>query len=976
MTIIIAALFLPKQPHFLQQLPLSKNISQDSLLENYTLPRIKSNSSLTQLLNSEEFLQNLTAGASNVHSPKKVFYKIGSTKSQDSLFDDTEQLLKNVNKSLRQQLLKTSVYKSTGAIPTLKTTNSNIPSDLKSNNLSTGLPSKHSPINPDLLQQRQIQMYSDNVPNQIDNEMDNDLDSIKINNEDAEEQLEVPKFGGFSHNKAKLLLLNSQDLFNKLPWEIIDNEHSLAHLIWSSSVENPPKENLQWIGTMGIPTDSLNDKVLNNITERLKTEFNCCSIVTDDDILQGAYKNFGKKILWPTLHYQLPDSPSSKIFETDSWHQYVALNEKFAERIIKNYKDGDTIWIHDYHLMLLPRLVRLRFPNAKIGFFLHVSFPSSEVFRCLAHRTEILNGLLAANFIGFQTVEYLSHFLQTCNSILKADITVPGKEIQYLGQITTCQAIPMGIDPFKLQLKIINDPKVKKWRDIVKERWGSVKLIVSKDSIDRISGLEKKLIAYEKFLHQNPDWIGKVTLLQIGYNVENAIDLNLKKKIMILIDRINSLPLNIEIQPPIVFIQQDLELEQDLAINCEADLFWVNSLRAGMNLSCQEFITSTMFKHAPLLLSEFTGSASILSEGSIMINPWDIKQVSEKVKYCLDEITQQQKYYNWKTLVKKIINNDSDYWLHSNIAQINQSWKNLKERTTVSKLTFGILSNDYLETKKHFFLFKLNQPPSDRTLSILNDLSSDAKHNNIVYVINSFSKVNLETLFNRAPNVGLIAENGAFVRLNNNWYNMTDTSVNNAINWQNEVIKLLDDKMERLPGTYYKISDSMIRFHTENADDKDRVDSALSDIMGHINSMFKRYQIISFVRNGVVYIQQSGLSLVALKFLLKFYNSSDTLEIDGLHGRKKSIDLAMISPQIDFICITGSSSPIVDPLFQYINQEMDDTTDASNSEKSSQTAIVQHRHTVVYGTPLATHAQEHIYGRNELMNMLEGLTQL
>lgn len=776
------------------------------------------------------------------------------------------------------------------------------------------------------------------------------------NDDDLRQEYLVPQFGGFSTTSKvrETLLKSSRELFAQLPWTIVNSDKgngSLKNAVNTAVNEKTTKENVKWVGTMGIPTDEIPDEIVENIAKVMEEQYNCGAVVTDDITFKGAYKNYCKQILWPTLQYQIPDNPKSKAFEDHSWQYYHRLNQQFAEKIINVYKDGDIIWIHDYHLMLVPGMVREVFPDAKIGFFLHVSFPSSEVFRCLAHREEILEGLIGANSLGFQTKEYARHFLQTSNRLLAADVS--DDELKYDGRIVSVKQVPVGIDYFTLREKL-KDENVLQWRHLIKERWHGKKLIVCRDQFDRIRGLYKKMLAYERFLKDNPQYIENVVLVQVC--IGKSTDLELERQIMVVVDRINSMSPNISLIQPVVFLHQELDFPQYLALNSEADLFMVNALREGMNLTCHEFIGCSSDKNAPLILSEFTGSSSVLSEGAMLVNPWDIKQVAACIKEGL-EMSREEKKRNWKKMVKSVITHDSDSWFVSCLQNLNNSWEFTKERSTVFNLRFETFSDDYNDTSKRLFIFKISEPPNSRMISVLNELSSK----NRVYIMNSFSKVVNESLYSRVNNIGLIAENGAFVRLNGDWYNIVED-----VNWRAEVVKILEDKVERLPGSYYKIADSMIRFHTENAENQERVSGVIGEAITHINTLFDDAGIHAYLHKNIVFVQQTGLSLNAVKFLLRYYNTAAsgdnvTPMINSEQSpRSRSDSISVSQKPIDFLCISGSSSPVIEPLFKLVK-------DQRNS------GMLRHGHSIVYGDTTSSYAREHVNGSNGLFNVLNRL---
>ncbi|CAB4252641.1 similar to Saccharomyces cerevisiae YMR261C TPS3 Regulatory subunit of trehalose-6-phosphate synthase/phosphatase complex, which synthesizes the storage carbohydrate trehalose [Maudiozyma barnettii] len=975
------------------------NLSQDSLILNTEhFKRNQSTTAIDRQVSSEQVMESLTSNApTNIGSPPPNLYPTNS--SVENFFGSSTNITMNrsasPSRSLPPQPLKSSICDD----PTeslLKSVNKSLLKHSIQNRQKTGQQQQ-----PSLKRLNSTLKYSSSkiVPTSLPphiQQIDSDLDDNKsIMNETT---YDVPPFGGISNQdptlKAKILD-NSHTLFEDLPCNLIPNDMkgngSLKNAINSFITQNTMKEfpddplvnHVSWIGTMGIATDELSEETIHGIVSTYNYDFNCFPVVTDDTTFRGCYKNYCKQILWPTLHYQIPDNPLSKAFEDHSWKFYQRVNQLFAETLIEQYKPGDTIWIHDYHLMLVPRMVRNKLPTAKIGFFLHISFPSSEVFRCLAHREDILDGLLGANFIGFQVKEYLKHFIQTCSRLLMADTIENDTVIEYQGNFIKIGNIPIGIDALDLQLQLFKDETVKEWRNAIRERWNDTKLIVSRDQFDRVRGLVQKLTAFEKFLLDNPKYIGEVSLIQICIGSSN--DENLKKQIAIIGDRINELTVSIGDTPPVVFLYQDLSYEQYLALNSEADLFWVNSQREGMNLSCHEFIASSLEKNAPLLLSEFTGSASELADGSLIINPWDIKCVSEAIKRGI-QLPNIEKRSNWKNLLKTIIVYDSDNWIKRNLNSINMSWKANEERSTLFKMNLTSLQTQYNKSEKRFFILKISKPPLARTLDILNELASDKA--NIVFVLSSFSKSVLEILYNRSPNVGLLAENGAYIRIDDNWYNMAD-----QIDWRTDVIKIFDDKMERLPGSYYKVSDSLVKFHTENAIDKERVKGTIGDIITHINSTFQDKDVHAYVLNDIIYVQQKGLAVQALQFLLNFYNSAtmnnetnnntnETNNVSSVAANFKKLlshttkitqpktdtetksdnsgKMSMIP--IDFMLVAGSSSPILEPIFNVIN-------------KCSKNGDFKFGHTITYGRgSVSTFAKEHITGLNELLNSLSRIS--
>jgi trehalose 6-phosphate synthase/phosphatase len=264
------------------------------------------------------------------------------------------------------------------------------------------------------------------------------------------------------------------------------------------------------VGTLGMPTDSLKDHTREKITRILEERYDSLAVLVGDNEFEGHYFHFCRNVLYPAFHYQMQESPRHKEYDDHSWSQYVKLNERFADAIATKWKPGDRIWINDYHLMLLPSLLRQRLPKAEIGFFMHTAFPSSEVFRCLTHREALLKGLLGANLIGFQTAEYVYHFHHTCNRILRLEVSADG--ILLPDRLLPTKAFPIGIDNILLESQR-KSSDVMDWVLKIRNRYEGKHLIVARDRLDAAGGIKQKLLAYEKFLKRYPEWRENVSFV-------------------------------------------------------------------------------------------------------------------------------------------------------------------------------------------------------------------------------------------------------------------------------------------------------------------------------------------------------------------------------------------------------------------------------------------------------------------------------
>lgn len=781
-------------------------------------------------------------------------------------------------------------------------------------------------------------------------------------------------YGGFSNPDIENELLTGENIFDTAPWKVVFADKGNVSLTKAVKMAFDAGiiHDRKWVGTIAMPSDSVSTKVLEDIGKTLSKDYNSDAVFADDETFQGHYQSFCKQILWPTLHYQIPDDPKSKAFEDHLWDQYKLLNQIIADKAVEVYlrenKDLDPndsqnmIWVHDYHLLLVPKMIRDKLPNAKIGFFLHVSFPSLEIFRVFAERKELLQGMLGANCILMQTDEYVRHFMQTCLRLLLADTNEMG--ISYNGRYTIVNTIPVGIDVPLLKDSLCGE-EVLEWRQMIRERWGGQKLLVLRDKLDRLRGIKQRLLAYEKLLLTHPEYVDNTVLIQIC--IGSVQDSDYEAEIMQIVSRINSLAENISVNQPVIFLQQDIDFEQYLALQCELEVFVVSSMREGLNLTCHEFIVATLEKKSPLVLSEFTGSSPLLEcggRGALMINPWDVKNFSEMLQKLL-VMSPEEKEERWKNCYDIVLEHDSKNWVKNCLKSINDGWEYDQRRSSnnIQPFVSSVLEDFYRagNGKSRLILLNLETPlailaiydtsstsgktpaagktdsfsePS-RITSLLNDLLLDPLNN--VYLISFLKRSDLDILYRTNPKLGLIAENGGYIKLigSKTWISLGDEQ--ELKSWMPQVAKLIESKVVRLPGSHIEVEDCTIRFHPGRAflEDHDRSLDVMGDCIQHINDVFQELEGIhaTLIRN-VVIVQQNQLTLKALQFVLSYYNSTmDKFEYSfkrmsslkmrnsTSHSSISSINSNSLNnnsdKHIDSLFIAGGSTLIDEPGFEY-----------------------------------------------------------
>jgi trehalose 6-phosphate synthase/phosphatase len=623
-----------------------------------------------------------------------------------------------------------------------------------------------------------------------------------------------------------------------------------------------------WVGTLGMPTDALEGtQQKQDIEDHMATEHDMLTVFTSDKDFDGHYSHFCKQILWPVFHYQIPDNPKSKAFEDHSWKYYVNVNRAFADKIVANWKRGDVVWVHDYHLLLVPAMLRERLPDAKIGFFLHVAFPSSEVFRCLAVRKQLLEGMLGANLIGFQIHEYTRHFLQTCSRLLGAEATTDGLQLE--DRFVDVVNLPIGIDPVYIKERRAT-PAVRQWVQTIRERYKGKRLIVARDKLDHVRGVRQKLLAYELFLNKHPEWRDQTVLIQVALSGSENGDLD--AAVSDIVTRVNSSWANLAYQP-VVYLKQDIDFPQYLGLLSVADALMITSQREGMNLTSHEYLfcqDGEIFpekKHGSLILSEFTGTSSLFGGNELAVNPWDYRQCSDAIKQAL-EMGDEEKERRWNKLYGAVMHHTGSHWFSEFLSRLDHVYEeqHSRDHTSVPRLSINSLASVYKRSERRLFILDyegtlvswgpMNQiiPVSpQRTVDVLNDLLLDER--NTIYVMSGRRPEELDRTFRRVPNLGLIAENGCFLKDcgKNTWVEMSDSS--QISSWKDSVKSIMTYYLERTPGAEIEERRCSLVFHYKSAEDYESAARQASDCASHINEASEEQRVHAIPLDGCIIVE-------------------------------------------------------------------------------------------------------------------------
>ena len=381
------------------------------------------------------------------------------------------------------------------------------------------------------------------------------------------------------------------------------------------------------------------------------------------DDIERFYEGFSNRVLWPLFHYLVDRVP----VEPSGWDAYRRVNERFARAVVDAYRPGDAIWVHDYQLMLVPALVRSHLPDARIGFFLHVPFPSSEVFRILPWRREILDGLVGADLLGFHTFAYLRHFVASLLHVqgIEADVS----EVRIGDRLVRLGVFPMGIDAASFDT-LARDPEVVAEAAAIRNDAGGRRILLGIDRLDYTKGIPRRLSAVERMLTRHPSLRDTIRYIQIAVPSRGTVDSyqRFRRRVEEAVGRINGDCGTLR-STPIHYMHRSVPRRQMVALFCAADVMLVTPLRDGMNLVAKEFVASRADGDGVLVLSEFAGAAAELGE-AVVVNPYDVDALAATI-YASLEMAPAERRARMRNLRRRVLEHDVHWWAGQFIERLN-----------------------------------------------------------------------------------------------------------------------------------------------------------------------------------------------------------------------------------------------------------------------------------------------------------------
>lgn len=524
---------------------------------------------------------------------------------------------------------------------------------------------------------------------------------------------------------------------------------------------------------------------------------------------QARWRRFAEHELYTLFHYKQHEPTNGKA-EKLAWADYYQMNQKFANRILEIYKPGDIVMIHDYHLLLLPLMLRQRIKHMYIGFFLHVPFPSSEFLRCLPRRKEVLEGVLGANLVGFQSYSYSRHFTSCCTRILGFKSDSVG--VDAYGNKVSVGVFPIGIDAAAVE-KLAFESKIDEKVVALRKLYEGKKLIVGRDRLDSVRGVAQKLMAFERFLDNFPEWRDKVVLIQVTSptSVEEEKEDSGNKianKVSELVSKINGIYGSLGFSP-VQHYPQYFSQEEYLALLRVADIGLITSVRDGMNTTSLEYVICQRDDHGPLILSEFSGTAGSLTD-AIHINPWDLEGVAQQINYALT-MSSDKKTAMHLSLFHHVKTKNVQSWSANLIKRLLVVLGTHNTVVATPLLDKAVLVSTYREANKRLFMFDydgtltpiVGDPaaaiPSERVIRTLKALASD--HRNAIWIISGRDQEFLTQYLGHIPELGFSAEHGSFMRHpgSTEWENLAESY---DMSWQKEVFSCFEKYTELTPGSF------------------------------------------------------------------------------------------------------------------------------------------------------------------------------
>ena len=569
-----------------------------------------------------------------------------------------------------------------------------------------------------------------------------------------------------------------------------------------------------WVGWPGIHTDDETER--QQITEKLH-ELNFHPVFLSDEQISNYYEGYSNSTIWPLCHYFF----SYIEYKAEYWAAYREVNALFSRESLPFIENDDIVWVQDYQLMLLPKLIRDKKPATSIGYFHHIPFPSYELFRVLPEREEVLEGLLGADLIGFHTHDYMRHFISAIYRVLNLNCNLD--EITLKERIVHVDAFPMGIN-YEQYHEAPALPVVREKSAMLREKLSDKQVILSVDRLDYSKGILHRLEGYAQFLENNPEYHEQVSLAMIVVPSRDNVEMyaELKAKIDQAIGEINGRYARLG-WSPIFYFYRSFSFEELIAMYDIADIALVTPLRDGMNLVAKEYLAAKRDQPGVLILSEMAG-ASIELQDALIINPNDKDEIEKAILQALT-MPLEEKRERMSRMQKRIASRTVKRWANDFVKELRSIKEQNKEilQKVVGKRQLTQIKSAYDEASSRLILLDydgtlspfVRKPedaiPSEQLLELIRRMSAD-KHNKVVINSGRNHQI-LDKWFAGLP-IDFAAEHGVFYKDDGVWHR----NIMEEIEWDEEILDIIHHTIDKTPRSHLEQKDAALVWHYRNVD--------------------------------------------------------------------------------------------------------------------------------------------------------------
>lgn len=572
-----------------------------------------------------------------------------------------------------------------------------------------------------------------------------------------------------------------------------------------------------WLGWPGeLPGTS--PELVRKVESRL-SELRLAPVYLTEEEVRRYYHGFSNRVLWPLYHYLVDKLPLDL---GGDWPLYVQANRKFAEAVAKHYRTGDIVWVQDYQLSLVPGMLRELVPDAKIGFFLHIPFPSSDIFRLLPWGRQILEGLLGADLLGFHTFGYARHFGRSLTAVLGLDVT--DGEACWEGRRVKLGAFPLGVDFTGFQA-LASDPDVESAVQKIRRDLGDRKLFLGVDRLDYTKGLPRRMAALQSLFEQDPALRERVRCIQVAVPSRTKIETyaTMRRRLDELVGRINGEFGSIS-SVPIHYLYRSISPQQLVALYRSADLMLVTPLRDGMNLVAKEFVASRADGDGILVISELAGAATELVE-AVRINPYDREGMVQAIRGAM-AMPAEERRLRMQALRRRVQAYDCFRWAEDFLKALSErpscqaELQPFSPQQEIERLSQNlrqasglVLLLDYDGTLVPFSSAPWMARPDEPLISLLGKLCS--RPNTSLHLVSGRARETMQSWFGGLP-LGLHAEHGYWSRPEPPapWR----SAATEPPEWKRKVLEVIKGFAETTPGAFVEEKTAGLAWHYRMAD--------------------------------------------------------------------------------------------------------------------------------------------------------------